>query len=262
MIVTVANQKGGVGKTTTSVFLAHALAEATTAPCALIDADPQASATEWARRAADTGFPLSVPVLAAPTTELVAILPQTPHVVIDTPPGDFDIIAAAVKLADLVLVPTSASTLDLSRVSATVDTATHTGTPAVVLLTRTRRTRSVPAAEDSLQRAGLHLLRTHVPLREGLGMAFGQPVRSLHGYDLVTAELLGALPDQPYSVEAVRRRAHGAAAAREPVLPHHRHALSVPAGGAGVRATTFGPNEDELIARLKTSMARLATHAS
>jgi hypothetical protein len=67
-------------------------------------------------------------------------------------------------------------------------------------------------------------------------MAFGQPVRSLHGYDLVAAELLGALPDQPYSVEAVRQR----------VAP----------------VASLGPNDDELIARLKTSMARLAAHAS
>jgi hypothetical protein len=87
-----------------------------------------------------------------------------------------------------------------------------------------------------LRGAGLQLLRTHVPLREALAMAFGQPVRLLHGYDLVAAELLGALPEQPYSVEAVRQR----------VAP----------------VASLGPNDDELIARLKTSMARLAAHAS
>jgi chromosome partitioning protein len=236
VIVTVANQKGGVGKTTTSVFLASALAAAMNAACSLIDADPQASATEWAQRAAAAGTPLSVPVLAGPTTRLAALLPQVPNVVIDTPPGEFNILVAAIRVADLVLVPTSASALDLSRVAATVEAATENGTPAVVLLTRTRRTRSVAVAEDSLRGAGLHVLRTHVPLREALAMAFGQPVRSLHGYDLVTAELLGALPEQPYSVEAVRQR------------------VSI--------APALGPDEDELIARLKTSMARLTAHAS
>jgi chromosome partitioning protein len=243
VIVTVANQKGGVGKTTTSVFLAHALAQETSAPCSLIDADPQGSATEWARRAAAAGAPLAVQVVAAPTPRLAATLPQTPHVVIDTPPGDFDILSAAIRLADVVLVPTSASALDLSRVAATVETATDKGIPAVVLLTRTRRTRSITVAEDSLRSAGLQLLRTHVPLREALAMAFGQPVRSLHGYDLVTAELLGALPDQPYSVEAVRQRAGSGTQRPAPVA-------------------CVGPNDDELIARLKNSMARLAAHAS
>lgn len=264
MILTVANQKGGVGKTTASVFLAHALAEATGAPCALLDADPQASAAQWASRADEAGKPLGVPVLARPTPRLAAVLPDSPNIVIDTPPADPEIVAAAIELADLVLVPTSASALDLSRVQVTVDAAARKGTPVVVLLTRTRRTRSVGSAEESLRSAGVRVLRTHIPLREALAMAFGQPVRELHGYDLALAEVLGALPDQPYSLEAVRARAARSSAASRTPLP------SLPPLGqrAGVGGTVaaqdsrrFGPiglNDDEIVQRLKTSMARLA----
>ena len=95
MIVTVANLKGGVGKTTASVFLAHALAEATGAPCTLIDADPHASAWQWARRAAQAGQPMSVPVLAQPTPTLALPVSGAPNVVIDTPPAEPEIVAAA-----------------------------------------------------------------------------------------------------------------------------------------------------------------------
>lgn len=261
MIVTVANRKGGVGKTTASVFIAHALAEATGAPCALIDADPQASAAQWAQLAAESGHPLSVPVLAQPTSRLEVMVPGAPNVVIDTPPADLDIVAAAINLADFVLVPTSASALDLSRVQVTVDAAVRSGKPAAVLLTRTRRTRSVGWAEESLRSAGVRVLRTHIPLREALAMAFGHPVRQLHGFELATAELLGLLPDQPYSVEAVRQRSgHMCTDYRKPLSParpQRAGLMEYRSPQAPVRSGPIGLGDDEIIQRLKTSMARL-----
>ena len=51
MIIVVAALKGGVGKTTTSVYLA-ALASARH-PATLIDADPQASAADWIETSED-----------------------------------------------------------------------------------------------------------------------------------------------------------------------------------------------------------------
>ncbi len=241
MIITVANRKGGVGKTTTSVHIAHALAAATGARCALIDADPQRSAVQWAQRAADAGTALPMPVLAQPTARLV--LPEVPNIVIDTPPADQDIVAAAIGVADVVLVPTSPSALDLSQVQVAVEAARRSGKPVAVLLTRTRRTLSVASAEDGLRELGIHVLRTRIPLREALAMAFGRPVRELHGYDLACAELLGELPEQPYSVAAVKERM---AAKAEPVST-----------AARVPARVIGFDDEELIQRLKSSMARL-----
>src|SRR5437588_431224 len=52
MIVVVAALKGGVGKTTTAVYLA-ALVAASRRSATLIDADPQASSTDWVENAAD-----------------------------------------------------------------------------------------------------------------------------------------------------------------------------------------------------------------
>lgn len=265
MIVTVANRKGGVGKTTTSVFVAHALAEATGARCVIVDADPQASAARWAQLAADAGRPLAVPVFARPSARLDAMVPDAPHVVIDTPPADPDILSAAINVADIVLVPTSTSSLDLSRVQMAVGAAARRGKPAVVLLNRTRRTRSLGTAEDDLRNAGIRVLRTHIPLREAVAMAFGQPVRQLHGFDLATAELLGALPEQPFSVDAVRERAgHGLAEYRKP-LPSVSDLADLP--GLGKHRAPQAPppprptgfNEDEIVQRLQRSMARLAT---
>ncbi|HEY2296856.1 MAG TPA: ParA family protein [Jatrophihabitans sp.] len=245
MIVTVANRKGGVGKTTTAVFVAHALAVATARPCLLVDADPQGSASLWARRAADAGTPLPVTVREHLPMRPQSLVSTTQHVVIDTPPSDSHVVTAAVELADIVLIPTSPSTMDLSVLGATLELAARAGKPAAVLLTQTRRTRSVSAAESTLLASGTHLLRTHVALREALATAFGRPVRQLHGYDLATAELLGELPEQPYSVEAVQARV-ARPQALQPLITR-AHVVQRPTGF----------DDDELIARLKTSVARL-----
>jgi chromosome partitioning protein len=270
VIVTVANRKGGVGKTTTAVFVAHALTEATGAPCTLVDADPLASATQWAGRAAASGSPLQV-VVRPPAARLSALATGAPNVVIDTPPDDSDVVAAAVALADIVVIPTSPSALDLSVVESTLALATGSRKPAVVLLTQTRRTRSVASAEKTLRDAGARLLQTHIPLREALAMAFGRPVRQLHGYDLALAELLGALPEQPYSVDAVRQRsARPRSGVRQPISlrPHlaahpdgHRadHSAGTGAPQLALRAGAIGLGDDEIIERLKLSVARLAT---
>lgn len=237
--MTVVNTKGGVGKTTSSVFVAHALARATGTACLLIDADPQASAVQWAREAASAGTALQVQVRARPSGRLATLAAHAPNVVIDTPPMDRDIIASALGVADVVLVPTSPSPLDLATVPSSVELAARSGKPASVLLTRTRRTRSVAEGEATLRDAGCSLLRTHIPLREALAIAYGRPVGELHGYELATAELLGTLPEQPFSVDAVRQRTMPTAALLEPRRP-------------------IGLGDPELLARLKTSLARLA----
>ena len=48
MIITLANGKGGSGKTTLAVLLAHALAESGKA-VSVLDLDPQGTATNWLR---------------------------------------------------------------------------------------------------------------------------------------------------------------------------------------------------------------------
>src|SRR5699024_12287780 len=56
VIVPILNTKGGVGKTTTAICLATALAGTHTVE--VWDADPQGSATEWAQMAASIDDPL------------------------------------------------------------------------------------------------------------------------------------------------------------------------------------------------------------
>lgn len=60
-VITCLNPKGGVSKTVTSLFLATALAEH--GDVTVVDADPQASATEWAYNAQDGGEALHLSLI-------------------------------------------------------------------------------------------------------------------------------------------------------------------------------------------------------
>ena len=121
MIVTVTNQKGGVGKTTLSMSLAtywHRQEQRT----ALIDADPQRSAARWrARGETQLGRGALPEVLTcADGTEIeeacarLASAGRT-RIVIDTPPSltAQNSVASAIQCADLVLLPIRPSILDL-----------------------------------------------------------------------------------------------------------------------------------------------------
>jgi len=119
MIVAVSNLKGGVGKTTTAVYLAAAGAERGQGPVLVVDADRQASAAEWLEeRPVD-----DVDVVEAPSERTLtrALARGEGLRVIDTPPGDQRLQLAAVSAADVVVIPTRAGGVEISPVLETLE---------------------------------------------------------------------------------------------------------------------------------------------
>jgi chromosome partitioning protein len=120
-VISVLNQKGGVGKTTLTVHLATALARKGE-KVLLIDADPQGSALDWS--AARQGNPL-FPVAGLPKASLHKELPPLTAnysiVFIDGPPRVYDVARSAIMSSDLVLIPVQPSPYDVWAAKEIVD---------------------------------------------------------------------------------------------------------------------------------------------
>ncbi len=119
-VIAVLNQKGGSGKTTVATNLAYALKQAGS-KVLLIDSDPQGSARDW--NEANGGQLLPVVGLDRETlpADLKAIQGGYDFVVIDGAPQIAKLAAAAVKVADVVIIPVQPSPYDIWAASDLVD---------------------------------------------------------------------------------------------------------------------------------------------
>ena len=115
MIVAFLNQKGGVGKTTLALNLAARWA-AEGRRVTVLDADPQASALDWAQARSHAGLPRAFGVVGLPRDTLHQEAPDlaraADHVVIDGPPRVAALLRSALLAADLVVMPVQPSPLD------------------------------------------------------------------------------------------------------------------------------------------------------
>lgn len=114
MIISVLNQKGGVGKTTLSINLAGYFAQQQGRRVLLVDADPQGSSLAWSStRDLDPAFP--VVGMAKPTLhrDLPTIAASYDVTIIDGAPRVSELARTAILAADFVLIPVQPSPFDV-----------------------------------------------------------------------------------------------------------------------------------------------------
>ena len=188
MRVSFVHTKGGVGKTTSAIMVtAAATRQGRTVE--VLDADPQGSASRWAEIATQRGDDLPFAIRYTTANELRQ-LPDHDSVlqIVDTPPGEAASIQAAIDTADLVVIPSGASPMDIDRVWPTLDTVS--GHPAGVLLTGVlMHTKFYSEARQLLEDQGVATFYNAVPQREEIKAAYGTNPTRFHGYDDVYQEI-------------------------------------------------------------------------
>jgi chromosome partitioning protein len=172
MHITVANEKGGVTKTTTAIHLAAYLQRL--GPTLLIDKDPSTrSASGWA----ESG---KMPFTILGWEEGVYQARNFEHVVIDTKAGEdkTDIVRLA-KGCDMLVIPTVPGVLDTDALIKTVQQLAHLPEKYKVLIARVPpRSSAANILREKLAKFGVPHFKTVIPRLQAfdLAVAAGVPV--------------------------------------------------------------------------------------
>lgn len=140
-VLTIAQQKGGAGKTTLAVNLAVAFSKAGRS-VALMDIDPQGSSGRWFMARVDSmddpGLEFATASAWGVSYECRKLAGAHDIVIIDTPPKADSDLRPALRAADLVLIPVATSHVDLWAVEAVLELTDRAERPAMMVMTRAR----------------------------------------------------------------------------------------------------------------------------
>jgi chromosome partitioning protein len=158
-VVTFANAKGGVGKSTLCSALAVRAAK-DSKRVALLDLDPQESlASWWTRRGRSRNPKLHE---ADATTEAIELLISEgwEWVFVDTGPAKIDLIEPGIAVADLVVVPIRPSAFDLEQADIIIELCElHDKPHAFVINQATADTRLTRTSVKYLEEAGARVIK-------------------------------------------------------------------------------------------------------
>ena len=177
MIVAVANQKGGIGKTTTAISIAGEWFRRER-KVLVIDSDPQGSARRWASEADERELEHPHVVGLESGSSIARQVPQMAeqydHVVIDTPPRLAQATKGGLVIADLAIVPVGPGGLDTWALEETLEVLEEASALNRDLQVRYFLTRFDPRAADREQtELALKESKTYPFLKSTFGLRVG-----------------------------------------------------------------------------------------
>lgn len=184
-VITVAQQKGGSGKTTLAVNLGVMLVRSG-ARVAFLDTDPQGSLGRWFMTRAEDGriegMELSTASAWGVGYEVGKLRDMADFVIIDTPPKADSDLRPALRVADLVVVPVASSHVDLWATDGVLDLARREGREVLVVLNRARAgTRLGAEILEAAQALNAALATTQIANRVAYAETLGQGLGAVEG---------------------------------------------------------------------------------
>ncbi len=140
-VITIAQQKGGAGKTTIAAHLATAFSQRGKR-VAIIDIDPQGSLTQWHNMREEefgkdyTGMRLVTVSGWRLPSEINMIRREVDIIIVDSPPHIQTETKTAIRNSDLVIIPVQPSPMDLWATNSTLELAVTERIPHRVLMNR------------------------------------------------------------------------------------------------------------------------------
>ena len=171
-IIAFANPKGGAGKTTSALLLASELA-AKGAKVVIIDADPEKWISQWG---ALPGKPATITIIGDVTEDTIvdqieAAASEAQFVVVDLEGTASLMVANAIGMSDLVIIPTQGASMDAKGAAKTIKLIRNQARmarrdiPHAVLMTRTSAaiaSRALKNVRDQLDKAGIDIFATSI----------------------------------------------------------------------------------------------------
>jgi chromosome partitioning protein len=140
--IVIANQKGGSGKSTTTVHLAVAAEQAGDGPVVISDTDPQGSTVDWfnQRKRAGIETPRFAPLTFSNLPDYLRALEDAgaSYLFIDTAPSIGGVNPDLFAIADLILVPLNPTPTDLRALVKGLPVIKKSGRPFTFMLSRVR----------------------------------------------------------------------------------------------------------------------------
>ncbi len=179
-VITIAQQKGGTGKTTLAVHLALAFIKYHNLKIAIIDTDPQGSLGQWfmirsEKKLSNGNLTFKTASLWGAQYESKTLKNDHDIVIIDTPPKIESDARPSIESADLVLIPITASHVDFWATGAIVEIAKKANKKILIQINRSsQRSKLISKTNDFIKSLNLSATKTIIGNRQIFAASMGE----------------------------------------------------------------------------------------